>query len=240
MCPLCRLVVVGFWLLVRAASMLAQGLPDPTGHWEGSVTLPNAPLVIEIDITRDATGALAATFAEPSANVKGFPFSKVEIVGRTLTMVLKAGEQPSTFTGTLSDDGKGISGDAEQAGQKTTFTLTRAGEARVAAQPKSARISKAIEGTWYGALELAGKTMRLVLTLTNQPDGTASGTVMSPDGSGIPIPIGIKETGAEIAIDVPSVNASFAGTIKSTQPELTGTWTQSSMTLPLTFRRSPF
>ena len=116
MCPLCRLVVLGFWLLVRAASMLAQGLPDPTGHWEGSVTLPNAPLFIEVDVTRSASGELAATFAEPFAGVKGFPFSKVELEGRTLRLVLKASAETSTFTGTLSEDGKNISGDAEQAG----------------------------------------------------------------------------------------------------------------------------
>ena len=239
MCPLCRLVVLGFWLLVRVAGLLAQTPVDPTGHWEGSVTLPNAPLIIEVDVTRNAKGELAATFAEPSAGVKGYPFSTIEMNGRTLTMVLKAGEAPSTFTGTLSDDGKTIAGDAEQAGMKTTFTLSRAGQAKVVAQPQSVRIAKELEGRWYGAMEVAGKTMRLVLALENHEDGTASGTVMSPDGSGIAIPIGITVTGERIAIDVPSVGASFAGVIKATPSELIGKWTQSTVTLPLTFRRSP-
>jgi hypothetical protein len=219
--------------------MLAQGLPDPTGHWEGSVTLPNAPLIIEVDVTRNADGQLAATFTEPSASVKGFPFSKVEIVGRTLTMVLKASEQPSTFTGTLSDDGKTIAGDAEQAGLKATFTLTRAGEAKVVAQPKSQRISKELEGKWKGAVDVGGKQMRLVLTMSNRSDGTATGTIMSPDGSGIEIPVRIKETSDAIEIDVPSVGASFSGALKSAHAELVGTWRQSTAALPLTFRRSP-
>jgi hypothetical protein len=238
MCPLCRLVVLGFWLLVRAASMLAQGLPDPTGHWEGSVTLPNAPLIIEVDVTRGASGELAATFAEPSAGVKGFPFSNVELAGRTLRLVLKASAETSTFTGTLSEDGKTISGDAEQAGLKTTFTLSRAGEAQVVAAPKSARISKELEGTWSGALDLDGRQMRLILTMENRPDGTAVGTVKSPDGSGIEIPVGIKETATAIAIDVPSVGASFEGILNAAKSELTGKWSQNGATLPLTLHRN--
>lgn len=237
MCPLCRLVVIAFWLLVRAASLPAQLPADPSGHWEGSVQMPTAPLMIEVDVTRNANGDLAATFAQPAAGVKGFPFSNVEIAGRTLTMVLKAGEQPSTFTGTLSADGQSITGDAEQAGEKTTFSLTRTGDAKVVALPTSARLAPALEGRWYGALDVDGKTMRLVLTLANRPDGTASGTVMSPDGSGIEIPIGITVTGTRIVVDVPSVGASFAGEINPAQSELRGTWMQSAAELPLVLRR---
>jgi hypothetical protein len=239
MCPLCRLVVLGFWLLVRAASMLAQGPPDPTGHWEGSIQLPNEPMVFAVDVTRSATGELAATFAQASAGITGFPFSKVEFEGRTLRLVLKASAQPSTLVGTLAEDGKSISGDVEQAGEKTTFTLTRAGQAKLVAAPTSGRISKALEGKWNGAVDFDGKQMRLILTMSNRPDGTATGTIMSPDGSGIEIPVGIKEAGDAIAIDVPSVGASFSGTIEATKSELVGTWRQSTAVLPLTFRRSP-
>jgi hypothetical protein len=199
--------------------------------------MPNAPLIIEVDVTRNANGELAATFAQPSAGVKGFPFSQVDITGRTLTMVLKAGEQPSTFTGTLSADGKSITGDAEQAGEKATFTLTRVGDAKVVALPKNARISPALEGRWYGALDVNGKPMRLILTLANQPDGTAAGTVMSPDGSGIEIPIGIIVDGTHVTIDVPTVGAKFSGTVRSAEPQMTGVWTQSAVSLPLTFKR---
>jgi hypothetical protein len=240
MCPLCRLVVLAFWLLVRAAELLAQSPVDPSGHWEGAVQLPNSPLAIEVDVARNAKGELAATFAEPSAGVKGFPFSIVELQGRTLRLVLKAGEKPSTFTGTLSIDGKTISGNAEQGGEKTTFTLTRVGEARVAAQPKNARIAKELEGAWYGAIDMGGRQMRLVLKLANHADGTAEGTVMSPDGSGIEIPLGIKEKDGHVEIGVPSVGAAFIGKFDAVKLELNGQWTQSTATFPLKFRRSPF
>ena len=237
MCPLCRLVVMAFWFFVRAASLLAQPPVDPSGHWQGVVQLGDAPLVFEVDVTRDAKGGLAATFAQPSAGIKGFPFSTVVLDGRTLRLVLKAGAQPSTFVGTVSDDRKTIAGEVEQADQKTTFTLTRVGDARVAAVPKSGRVSQELEGTWNGALDVDGKQMRLIVSLANHADGTASGTVVSPDGSGIEIPVKINETGSEVAIDVPSVGASFAGTFNAAKSELKGTWTQGAVSLPLTLRR---
>jgi hypothetical protein len=80
--------------------------------------------------------------------------------------------------------------------------------------------------------------MRLILTLANGADGSATGTIVSPDGSGIEIPVGIKETDSQILIDVPSVGASFEGTIDRAKSELDGKWTQSTTTFALKFRRS--
>jgi hypothetical protein len=228
---------LAFWLFVRAASLIAQATADPSGHWEGAVQLGDTPLVFEVDVTRGGKGELSATFAQPSTGIKGFPFSKVEIDGRTLRLVLKAGANPSSFVGTVSEDGKTVAGDVEQADQKTTFTLTRTGDARVAAVPKNGRISKHLEGTWKGALDVEGKPMRLILTLANVPDGTATGTVLSPDGSGIEIPVGITESESAITIDVPSVGAAFQGAINADKTELAGKWAQSGVALPLTLRR---
>ena len=238
MCPLCRLAVLAFWLFVRAASLLAQAPPDPSGHWEGAAQVGDTPLLFEVDVTRNAKGELSATFAQPSAGLKGFPFSKVELDGRTLRLLLKAGAHPSSFVGTMSEDRKTIAGDVEQADQKTTFTLTRTGEAKVAALPKNGRISTFLEGTWKGALDIDGKQVRVILTFANLPDGTATGTVASPDGSGIEIPVGIKETESAITIDVATVGAAFQGVINAEKTELAGKWTQSGATLPLTLRRA--
>ena len=237
MCPLCRLVVMAFWLFVRAVSLVAQASADPSGHWEGAVQLREMPLVIEVDVVRNANGVLAATFTQPSDGVKGFPFAKVAFEGRTLRLELKAGSEPSTFTGVLSEDGATITGNAQQAGVSASFRLTRTGQARVATLQKSGRISKDLEGTWNGTLDVDGKPLRLALTLTNHADGTASGTIVSPDGSGIAIPVGIKETASDVSIEVPVVSAVFAGTFNSAKSQLAGKWMQGPRSIPLTLRR---
>jgi hypothetical protein len=41
--------------LCCATFVFAQTPVDPTGHWEGSITVPFGEVRIEVDITRDAT-----------------------------------------------------------------------------------------------------------------------------------------------------------------------------------------
>jgi hypothetical protein len=72
--------------------------------------------------------------------------------------------------------------------------------------------------------------------MSNQPDGTASGTIVSPDGTGVEVPVAITQKASNLTIDVVSVGASFAGVLNAAGTELAGTWKQGSSSLPLTFR----
>ena len=75
----------------------------------------------------------------------------------------------------MSEDGRSIAGKFAQAGYSMPFALTRTGDAKIEATPKSATIGKALEGTWSGTLDVSGVQRQLVLTLANQPDGTSDG-----------------------------------------------------------------
>ncbi len=138
----------------------------------------------------------------------------------------------------LSADGKSMSGEVVATQGSAPFSLTRTGDARIAPAPKSPPIGKELEGTWNGTLDLGERQMRLVVRMANQPDGTATGTIVSPDGSGVDIPIAITQTASKVTIDVPSVGASYVGVLNAAGTELAGTWTQLSAALPLTFRRA--
>jgi len=224
-------------LLLPMLSLLAQSAVDPSGHWEGTIKTPNMDLNIEIDLTKNSKGELAGTFGQPAQGVKGVPLSTVAVEGRSIRFVLKAGGSVSTFKGVLSADGKSMSGDAEQDGVTVAFTLTRTGDARITPAPKSPPIGKELEGTWNGTLEAGGRQMRIILKMANQPDGTATGTIMSPDGSGVEIPIAITHKASNVKIEATSVGASFVGVLNAAGTELVGTWTQGASGLPLTFRR---
>jgi hypothetical protein len=162
----------------------------------------------------------------------------VVVEGRSVRFVVKGGEQPATFAGVLSSDGKSMSGDVAQAGQSVPFTLTRTGDARIAPVPKSPPIGKELEGTWNGTLDLGSRQMRIVLTMANQPDGTATGTIVSPDGSGVEIPIAMTQKALNVTFDATSVGASYVGVLNAAGTELVGTWSQGPNSLPLTFRRA--
>ena len=235
---LSRLLPMATLLLLAVSSLLAQTAADPSGHWEGAVQLPNRELKIEIDLARNSQGVMSGTFGNPAGNMKGFPLATVAVEGRSVRWVLKVGAEVSTFVGTLSADGKSLSGEASQGSESAPFSLTRTGEAKIAAAPKSSPISKEMEGTWNGTLSAGEKQVRLMLKMMNQADGTAVGTIVSQDGSGVEIPITMTQTASHLTVEVPSVGASFVGALNATGTELVGNWKEGSATLPLTFRRA--
>ena len=232
-----RLLLVAALLIVPASPLRAQAVADPSGHWEGSIQVqPNIAIKVEIDLAKNARGEFAGTFGQPDQGVKGLPLSTVAVESRSVRFVVKAGAQPATFTGTLAADGTSIAGDAAQGGYSIPFTLTRTGDAKIAAAPRNAAIGKELEGTWQGALDVNGAGMRLIVKMANLPDGTAGGTIVSPDGSNVEIPIGITQKAASVTIDVAAVGGSFVGVLSGV--ELAGTWTQGPSSLPLTLHLS--
>src|SRR5262249_27356165 len=155
----------------------AQTAIDPSGHWEGAVQVPEKEVKIEVDLSKKPNGDLVGTFGQPAQSIKGLPLSTVAVNGRSVRFVLQADANPSTFEGSLSEDGKSISGNVTLDAYKVPFSLTRTGDARIAPAPKSAAIGKELEGTWNSVLEGGGKRRRVILTMANQPDGTSSGTI---------------------------------------------------------------
>ncbi|MCA1561813.1 MAG: hypothetical protein LC804_16620 [Acidobacteria bacterium] len=235
--PATRILLTAALLMFPSPSLLAQTAGDPAGHWEGTVQAPNMAVKVEIDLAKNSKGELAGTFGQPAQGVKGLPLSTVAVNGRSVRFVVKAGPDISTFEAVLAEDGKSMSGDVTLAGQSVPFTLTRTGDARIAPTPKSPAIGKELEGTWNGTLDGGGRQQRLVLKMANQADGTAAGTIVSLDGSGVEIPIAMAQKGSNLTIDVPSVGVSYAGVLNAAGTELVGTWTHGPAVVPLTFRR---
>jgi hypothetical protein len=233
-----RPIIAVALFLAAAAHLSAQTAADPSGHWEGTIRAPQMELTIEVDLAKNSKGQLAGTFSQPAQHVKGLPLSVVAVDGRSVRFVIKAGPETSTFEGVLSADGKSIAGRISQAGGSLPLTLTRTGDARIAAVPRSAAIGKELEGTWHGALDLEGRQMRVILTMTNHSDGTATGTIVSPDGSGVEIAVALTQKGSNLTVDVTSVGASFVGAVDAAGTQLAGTWSQGPSALPLTLRRS--
>lgn len=240
MCPFSRLFALVALMNFLISVLFAQPVADPAGHWEGTIQAPDVLVTFAIDLAKNEKGQWAGTFTEPDRGIKGLPLSTVTLEGRSLRFVLRPGQGGGTFNGTLAADNGSLNGEFVMAegGHVLPFTLTRTGDARIAAAPRSPAIDNALAATWQGTVDLAGKPLRIILSMTNHPDGTATGTVMSPDGSGVEIPIAIVQREANLTIDVPSVGASFAGVLSADKTELKGTWTQGPVSLPLVLRRN--
>ena len=147
MCRLSRLLVIV--ALGAQALPLAQAVPDVSGHWEGVVRVPDMEVKIEVDLARNSSGTLAGTFGQPAQGVKGLPLSTVAVADRVIRFVVRAGEAPATFEGTLSADDLSIGGTLRQGEYTIPFSLKRTGEAKIAAAPKSPAIGKELEGLTF-------------------------------------------------------------------------------------------
>jgi hypothetical protein len=225
-------------VLLLAPVRLAVALPDadPSGHWEGTIQAPNRSVAIEIDLGKNARGELIGTFSNPSQGETGLPLGTIAVAGHDVRFAVNATRGGGTFHATLRDDGRAMAGDFTlgDGGQAVPFQLARTGDARFTPPPKSPPISKRLEGRWTGTLTAEGKHLTIGLAMANQPGGTATGTLRS---EGLELPIAIAERGAHVRIEVPSVSGSFAGEIDAAGTRLVGTWSQRSVSLPVTFAR---
>ena len=103
-----RTLLVAAALLGTATFLRAQGPADPSGHWQGSIHMPNQAIAIEVDLARDTTGETKGAFS--GVSIKGYPLSDIVIDGSALTFKLKI-DGGGAFSGKLSADGKVLSGE---------------------------------------------------------------------------------------------------------------------------------
>jgi hypothetical protein len=222
---------------MMAATARAQSTADLSGHWEGTVTLPNFELPLAIDIARGEPGRFVGTLTNNAEGIAGLPLKTVTLDGRSVQFVIASGSGSQEYNGVLMSDGRTISGAFNVNGISAPIDFTRTGDAKIE-HPSSAPIAKTLEGAWAGTLDVRGKAMRLVITLTNHADGTSTGTAVNLDGGEVPIPISrIAQQGSEVTLEIKVVSGSFVGSLNADNTEIAGTWSEKTFSAPMKLRR---
>jgi hypothetical protein len=203
------------------------------GHWTGTIAGPE--IAVEVDLAPTGADAWHGTISIPSQGTKGIPLSEVSIKGTVVKFAIRGAPGDPRYAGTLSADGKTITGDFMQSGATLVLTLTRQGEPKFEVAQKSTPITKELEGSWEGSLNVNGQILRLVLKLANGANG-ATGVLVSLDQNSVEIPVAtVTQQGARLKLLVTMIGGTFDGELKG--DELAGTWTQGPLNLPLVFKR---
>lgn len=218
-------------VLCTTTLLLAQVPADPTGHWDGAITAPFGEVKMAVDLTRDG-GDLKGTFTAGQLN--GIPLGNVVMDGRAIT--LKIGRE--TFQGILFADGRTISGDYNGPAGSAPFNLTRTGDAIVEPPTRNPAIAREFEGQWGGALDVQGRTLRVILRLSNEVDGTSRATFVSVDEGGLEMPSAVAQQGSNLVLNVKMTGGGYAAVLNTAGTELAGTYTLQGMALPLTLTRT--
>lgn len=222
-----------FVVLLRAGALLAQD--GPRGHWTGTIDIPDHAMAVEIDLDKAANGWVGS-ISIPAQNASGLPLEAITFTNGKCAFRIKGAPGEPTFSGSLSADGKTLSGGFTQGGGSIPFSVSRVGDAKVEEIKKSPAVAKAFLGTWEGTLE-AGQPLRLVLKMANDENG-ASAVLVSVDQGGAEIPVTtIEQKDTKLTLLVKAVGGEYRGEINKDSTELNGTWTQSGNDLPLKLKR---
>ena len=232
--PCTRTILVAALLLMPASGLRAQTAADPSGHWEGAIDIPGNSIQFELDLAKNGAGELMGVVTSRDAK-GGLPLARIAVEGRSVTFYARS-DQP--FHGVLSPDARSISGDTTLSGYTLPFSMSRTGDARIEPPATGAPITRELEGTWNGALTVDGTALRLVLAMSNQPGGLSVGRMELVDEGGLIVPVVIAQSSSRVNVELRGVRGSYTGTLNGDGTELAGTWTNGSISVPLTFRRT--
>lgn len=218
-----------------AGSALAQ--QEPRGHWTGAIDLPQQSLAVEIDLDKTTAGWIGSA-AVPQQNATGIPLEGIALEGGKWTFRMKGGPGDPTFHATLSADGKTMTGEFTQGPGSFPFKLAWAGEPKVVVDKDNPAVAPEFLGTWEGALDAGGQTLRLILKLSNGETG-AKGTLISVDQGGAEIPVSvIEQAGTKLKLTVRVVGGGYQAEINKEGTALSGTWSQAGNDMPLTLKKA--
>ena len=114
--------------------------------------------------------------------------------------------------------------------------MTRTGDATIAAPAKLAPISKELEGTWEGTLEVEGMRFRLALIMSNQSGGPTAKMVNLDQGE-LEVPVStFTQTASGVTLELETIGGSYSATLNKEGSELSGTYKQGAVRAPLVFR----
>lgn len=218
----------------------AASVASWNGHWSGKVSTaqvtPPGQTAIDMAIYLSVSGAPGAPVVEVTAaraNALAKPARNARIDGRTLTFLLESAGRTALLEGEVSEDGRSVTG---------SFGFVDAdGKAIPPTLPWTMRRTDAVTGvasarTYAGTLEVQGQKLPMKIALGEGANGWCGAVEIPSQGlRNFPVEVVRTAEGFDITMEV-GVSALLRLTADATASELTGTFTQGPVTVPIAFK----
>lgn len=220
--------------LVLSGAAHAQAVQGLDGRWEGPVGLPTGATVTGVFRVETKNGVTTAVMDAPEQGVRDFPATVTRDGAKVVFEVSTIG---LNYTGTLSADGKTMTGELGQGGGAVPVTLKHTSDSAAhVSTAKAGPLIQGLDGAWQGAVSTPVGDITVVFRLASSAGGTT--TLMdSPDQNIKDIPATTKREGANVTIEVPGVSGSFAGQLGADGRSIAGLWDQLGQSFPLTVQK---
>jgi hypothetical protein len=191
------------------------------------------PEALEVDLDKTPSGWIGSMSVLAQKSV--IPLDSISFTDGMLTFHMAAGASAPTVSGTISEDGKTISGSFRQGHGSAPAKFSRTVSSKVEVIKNSPPVAKEFIGTWEGAIEV-GPTLRMILRISNDA-GRGRGVLIIPD-QGVEVPVSsIEQRDSNLAVVVRAIGADYQAEINQEGSVLDGRWTKMDLGLPLTFKK---
>ncbi len=212
--------------------------PDPSGHWEGTISLPSGALGILVDLTCQGE-VWQGTIDIPMQGLRGYKLDPVNVDGPAVEFTLPGVPGNPHFAGRIVADA--ISGDFTQGPGRFSFKLERKPAPAPIAGPSEKSVpGPGLVGHWLGSLKpMPGIELRIALEVTGVTADKLEGFLVSLDQGKARLPISeLTERDRIVHLESKKVGGVFDGKLNGDGSELVGEWQQGGLTNPLTFKRT--
>jgi serine-type D-Ala-D-Ala carboxypeptidase/endopeptidase len=227
----------GLFILLGALALLWLGVAldfraqtakpiDIAGDWKGVLA---ERLHLIVHISRDSKGNLSVDLDSVDQHAFGLPGAKAVQKGGKFSFEVPVVH--GTYDGTVSSDGKTISGTWNQ-GTPLVLDLTR-----ISGAPP-VHYADAMAGTWHGVIVAGGQSVRVTLHVKAGSDGSLRGTTDLPDDHMSDITADqVALAGSRFSFYVPATGGTYVGDLSDDSNSISGSMTESGVSLPLKFIR---
>ena len=149
--------------LLLPALLAAQQPPTDlcSGHWDGTIDLPTAKMVFDIDFTRKPDASCSGDISIAAQNARDVPLMNVTVRGDSARFTIQGVPGTPTFSGVRSSDGRTIRGTFAQGAVSFPFSMT-AGRSK----SDDARAALAGMDAWIDSALVAWKVVGLSVGIT--------------------------------------------------------------------------